>query len=229
MRSLVLAAKDGAFIGSEEELLAQLGFSRSTVRQVSRLLEREGFLRVRRGIGGGYFGSRPDPQMVAKTVGAYLETLDMDAEDVTTIASVLWIEVLRKAAGVRNKEAKALAAAFRERVLAIKPDATFSKVRELEQESRRAIFDLVNSRYIELIFAINIEFAIRRMTAHDDLDNSAIQREFVRAWRDAKLLELDAIAEGDIELGVMAAKHIRNIWHKRVFTHADGPPTTSRG
>jgi GntR family transcriptional regulator, transcriptional repressor for pyruvate dehydrogenase complex len=222
LRSLVLASKNGAFIGSEDELLTKLGFSRSTVRQVSRLLEREGFLRVRRGIGGGYFGSRPDAAMIAKTVSSYLETLDMDAQDVTTIASALWVEVLRKAAALGNREAKTLAAGFRERVLAIKPNAGFDKVLELEQESRSAIFNLVKGRYIELIFAINTEFAARRMTALDDLDNSAIQREFVRAWRDAKLLELSAIADGDVELGVLAARHIRNIWHKRVWTHPGG-------
>jgi GntR family transcriptional repressor for pyruvate dehydrogenase complex len=220
LRALVLASKDGAFIGSEDELLAKLGFSRSTVRQVSRLLEREGFLHVRRGIGGGYFGSRPDAASIAKTVSAYLETLDMDAQDVTVIASALWVEVLRKAATVRNETAKSLSAAFRERVLAIKPSATFEQVLALEQESRGAIFDLVKSRYIELIFAINTEFAGRRAAPHDDLDDSAIQREFVRAWRDAKLLELSAIADGDVELGIMAARHIRNIWHKRVWTHA---------
>jgi GntR family transcriptional repressor for pyruvate dehydrogenase complex len=221
LRSIVLASKDGAFIGSEDVLLAKLGFSRSTVRQVSRLLEREGFLRVRRGIGGGYFGSRPDAVTIAKTVSAYLETLDMDAQDVTVIASALWVEVLRKAAAVRNKTAKTLAANFRERVLAIKPNATFSEVRALEQESRTAIFNLVKSRYIELIFDINTEFARKRMAPHSDLDNSAIQREFVHAWRDAKLLELSAIADGDVQLGIMAARHIRNIWHQRVWTHSD--------
>jgi DNA-binding GntR family transcriptional regulator len=222
LRSMVLASKDGACLGSEDELLAKLGFSRATVRQVSRLLEREGFLRVRRGIGGGYFGARPDALTIARTVSAYLETLDMDAQDVTTIASALWVEVLRKAAAVRTEEARTLAIGFRERVLAIKPDATFDKIVELEQDSRSAIFNLVKSRYIELIFAINTEFANRRMTPHDDLDNSEIQREFVLEWRDAKLLELSAIADGDVELGVMAARHIRNIWHKRVWTHSGG-------
>lgn len=219
LRAIVLAEKNGTCLGSEDELLAKLGFSRATVRQVSRLLEREGFLRVRRGIGGGYFGSRPDAVSVAKTVSAFLETLDMDAQDVTVIASALWVEVLRKAAGVRSEASSALANTFRARVLQVKPDATFGEILKLEQESRSAIFSLVNSRYIELIFAINTEFAGRRSAPHDDLDDSSVQREFVQAWRDAKLLELSAIADGDVDLGTMAARHIRNIWHKRVWTH----------
>jgi GntR family transcriptional repressor for pyruvate dehydrogenase complex len=220
LRAIVLASEDGALIGSEDVLLAKLGFSRSTVRQVARLLEREGYLRVRRGLNGGYFGSRPDRATIASTVSAYLETLDMDAQDVTVIASALWVEVLRKAAAVRTEAARALADAYRERVLAIKPDASFAEVRTLEQESRSAIFELVKSRYIELIFDINMAFARRRFPPPSDMDDSADHPKFVRAWRNAKLMELSAIADGDVELGVMAAHLIRKIWHERVWTRA---------
>jgi GntR family transcriptional repressor for pyruvate dehydrogenase complex len=217
LRAIVLESEDGAFIGSEDVLLEKLGFSRSTVRQVARLLEREGFLRVRRGINGGYFGSRPDAVMIARTVSAYLETLDMDAQDVTVIASALWVEVMRKAAAVRSEAAKALADAYHERVLAITPEASFEEVRTLELASRTAIFGLVKSRYIELIFDINTAFARTRFAPSSDMDDSTAHREFVRAWRNGKLMELNAIAEGDVELGVMAARHIRKIWQERVW------------
>ena len=66
LRSIVLESDNGALIGSEDMLLEKLGFSRSTVRQVARLLEREGYLRVRRGINGGYFGSRPDAATIVE-------------------------------------------------------------------------------------------------------------------------------------------------------------------
>src|SRR4029077_10990064 len=132
LRAIVLESENGALIGSEDMLLDKLGCSRSTVRQVARLLEREGLLRVRRGINGGYFGSRPDVVTITNTVSAYLESLDMDARDVTVIASALWVEVLRKAASVRTEAARELADAYRQRVLAIKPDASFADVRTLE-------------------------------------------------------------------------------------------------
>lgn len=218
LRAIVLESENGALIGSEDMLLDKLGFSRSTVRQVARLLEREGFLRVRRGINGGYFGARPNVVTITKTVSAYLETLDMDARDVTVIASALWVEVLRKAASVRTEAARELADAYREHVLAIKPEAPFADVRTLELESRAAIFELVESSYIELIFDINTAFARRHFAAPSDMDNTATHRKFIRAWRNAKLMELSAIGEGDIELATMAARHTRSIWHKRVWT-----------
>jgi GntR family transcriptional regulator, transcriptional repressor for pyruvate dehydrogenase complex len=219
LRAIVLQSEDGALIGSEEMLLEKLGFSRSTVRQAARLLEREGYLHVRRGINGGYFGSRPDVRSIANTVSAYLETLDMDARDVTVIASVLWIEVLRKAASVRTEAARSLAETFRERVMGIRPDASFAEVRAVELDSRAAIFDLAKSRYVQLIFDINAAFATRRFLPPSNMDGSAAHRKFVRAWRNAKMMELSAISEGDVELAIMAGRHSRYIWHKRVWTH----------
>jgi GntR family transcriptional repressor for pyruvate dehydrogenase complex len=106
LRSIVLSADEGALLGSEETLISRLGVSRATVRQVARLLEREGLLRVRRGINGGYFAARPDLQTIETTVSAYLEMLHTEPEDVTSIASALWVEVLRRAVAGRARKPK---------------------------------------------------------------------------------------------------------------------------
>lgn len=217
-REVVLAAKEGAFLGSEDEIIAQLGASRSTLRQAARLLEREGLLRVKRGINGGYYGVRPDENTIQTAVSAYLETLDMSYEDVTAVASVLWVEVLRRAASLNNEAARKVAKYHRQKVLEVDHDATFHDVVEVEQESREAIFNLVKSRYIQLIFHINASFSVGRFPLAATRDGTPKHREFVDEWREAKLLELSAIANGDPELGMMAARHIRNIWHSRFWS-----------
>lgn len=219
-RTRALAAAEGALLGSEDTLVQALGASRATVRQVARLLEREGLLKVRRGINGGYFAARPDVDTIEQAVSSYLATLDMDAQDVTTIASVLWVEVLRKAAGVRTEAARAMAGEFRERVAAVRADAPFSEIVQVEQESRTAIFELIKARYIELIFQINVAFAQKRFAASREME-AGEHRAFVHAWRNAKLMELEAIADGDPELGMMAARHSRTLWHQRVWRGAD--------
>jgi DNA-binding GntR family transcriptional regulator len=218
-RAMSLDAEEGALLGSEDTLVQALGVSRATVRQVARLLEREGLLKVRRGINGGYFAARPDVDTIEQAVSAYLVTLDMDAQDVTTIASVLWVEVLRKAAGRRSAAAREMVEAFRARVAAVRPDAPFSEIVQLEQDSRTAIFDLIKARYIELIFQINVAFAQKRFAAAPEMDPGE-HRAFVHAWRNAKLMELEAIADGDPELGMMAARHIRTLWHQRIWRDA---------
>jgi DNA-binding GntR family transcriptional regulator len=98
----------------------------------------------------------------------------------------------------------------------LKQDASFAEILAIEQDFRKAIFTLSNSRYVELIFQINSVFAWQHFRSGAELDETPEHIEFVKAWRSAKLLEIGAVADGDTELASMAAKHARNIWHSRL-------------
>jgi DNA-binding FadR family transcriptional regulator len=228
LRTLVLDAPDGSLIGSEEGLIALLGCSRSTVRQVARLLEREGLLRVRRGINGGYFGSRPDAGTIETTVSSYLETLDFDPRDIAIMASALWIEAVRKAAGAGSAEREDVAGPLQKRIKALKDTATFAEVRDLERHTQDEIFRLGKSNYIKLIFDINSTFSRRKFSTPIHDDDSPMHLRFVQRWRDAKLLEVNAIAIGDQELAALAGVHSRKVWSRRlnmrIFPDDQFPP-----
>lgn len=217
LRAIVLEAEEGALIGSEEALVAQLSCSRATVRQVARLLEREGLLRVRRGINGGYFGTRPDAGTIETIVSSYLAALDMDASDVTILASTLWVEAVRKAARADPAIIAPVVARLRRKLNAIPVSASFAAVREVEMETQAEIFQLSNSAYIKLIFDINVAFSRRRFPSSPVIDDDSPEHVvFVRTWKEAKLQELNAISIGDRELAVLAARYSRKIWHGRV-------------
>lgn len=216
LRTIVLDAEDGALIGSEDALVEKLGCSRSTVRQVARLLEREGLLRVRRGINGGYFGTRPDAGTIETAVSAYLETLPMEASDITALASALWVEAVRKAAARKPDEIKPVLAKLRMQVSEIKPDATFDTIRTLELETHEAIFALAGSAYIKLIFDINTAFSRRRFSEPTTDDASSEHTLFVQKWKATRLLELEAIELRDRVLAVSAAQVSRRVWHDRL-------------
>lgn len=49
-------------------------------------------------------------------------------------------------------------------------------------------------------------------------DDSPAHTLFVRAWREATLLHLTTIAEGDVDLAVLAAQHARKVFHNRIWT-----------
>ena len=218
LRAEVLSHEDGAFLGSEDALQAQIGVSRPTMRQAARLLEREGLLRVRRGNNGGYFGARPDPAFIEATVSTYLEVLNAEAEDLTAIASVLWVEVVRKAAARKDNAARSLAPHFRGAVKSLSETAGFTELLALEQKIRREVFDLIKSPYVELIFNINADFARRHFTdPPSSRDNTPEHVAFVEAWRKAKLMELEAISDGDQELAVLAARRTRDLLYRRVW------------
>ncbi len=216
LRQLVLNRDEGSLIGSEDALTSQLGCSRSTVRQVARLLEREGLLLVKRGINGGYFGTRPKAGTIEATVSAYLETLDMQPAEITVLASALWVEAMRMAANRKSEDADVAIAGLRKRLKALPDDAPFRTVRTLELETQSIIFDLANSPYIKLIFDINVAFSRRRFSDPISDNASAEHFTFVRRWRVAKLLELDALELGDQQLAANAARASRRVWHDRL-------------
>ncbi len=223
LRAMSLAGEPGTILGSEDTLVTTLGGARATVRQAARLLEREGLLKVRRGMNGGYFAARPNVGTIETAVSAYLDTLDMDVEDVGVISSLLWVEMLRRAAGLGTDAARATAESFRERVMSVRPDTPFARISLVEDEWRNAIFELTQARYIELIIQINYAFSQRRFAVSENVDPEAHQI-FVRAWRNAKLMEIEAIAAGDPELGALAARHMCRLWHQRIWGTPDVPP-----
>ena len=216
LRVIVLDSGDGELLGNEEALIARLGCARSTMKQVARLLEREGLLCVRRGINGGYFGTRPAAGTIEATVSAYLETLDMDPQDVTIMASALWLEVMRKAASAPSEQVLALIEPLKKRLKAIPDSAAYDEVRALEMDTQAAVFELAKSAYIKLIFDINIAFSRRAFVLPMVGDDEKEHPDFVRTWREAKLLELNALAQGDRELAVIAGRYSRKVWHRRV-------------
>jgi DNA-binding FadR family transcriptional regulator len=216
LRAIILDSEEGVLLGSEEALIARLGCARSTVRQVARLLEREGLLRVRRGINGGYFGARPDAGTIEATVSTYLATLEMDPQDVTIMASALWLEAMRKAAGAPAEEIERLTTPLRKRLKALRDHATYDEVRALEMDSQAVVFELARSNYIKLIFDINVAFSRRAFVLSTPDDESERHFEFVGKWREAKLLELNALVERDRELAVIAGRYSRKVWHRRI-------------
>jgi DNA-binding FadR family transcriptional regulator len=217
LRAMALESDADVMLGSEDMLRQVLQVSRSTLRQVARLLEREGLLRVRRGIGGGYYSARPDLAGIKATISAHLQTLHVEPGDITAVAAALWVELVRQAAALPEAARQEATTALADQVRAMQPGIGFEEIRAVEDANRAALFSLVKSPYVELIFQINLAFAQRHFREPVKEESGEVDRAFLKAWRTAKLLELGAIADGDGELAAMAARHSRNIWHGRVM------------
>jgi GntR family transcriptional regulator, transcriptional repressor for pyruvate dehydrogenase complex len=72
LRDDILTRDEGAWLGSEADMLEHLGVSRPTLRQAARLLESEELLVVRRGVNGGFYSRRPSTEAVARIAAVYL-------------------------------------------------------------------------------------------------------------------------------------------------------------
>lgn len=216
LRDIALASPDGGLIGSEDGIVETLKVSRVTVRQAARLLEREGVLSVRRGINGGYFASRPSVEMVETVVCAYLDTLGLDARHTGGVATALWMETLREAACADRQAARDLVQQLAHELEQLTV-GTIEAVGKFEQESRAKIFGLIEGTYIEVFFRINSAFSRQQVEAQfagGDVVRPKLTNFFAR-WKKAKLMEFEAIAEGDEMLAMMTALHTRKVWLSR--------------
>jgi len=227
LRKLILSRENGSFLGNEDALMGTLGASRNTLRQIARILEREGLLQVRRGISGGYYAVRPDLATIEAAVTGYLHSLDVRVEDATMIASVLWVQSLQRAAAAPSEALQPLVEEFTVRLGKVPEEASFADIVEFEAAFRGEIFELVDSPYIQLIFQINGAFALSCQMLTADPDGAGLQQAFAREWRKAKTLELVALRDGDSELAAIAARRARQVWDKHVLTqHPAGLRTT---
>ena len=65
--------KVGDHLRPEEELTAEFGVARTTLREGLRILESQGLIRIRRGRGGGGVGTQPDLDQLATALAVALQ------------------------------------------------------------------------------------------------------------------------------------------------------------
>src|ERR1700689_783606 len=104
LRDVILAREPGAQIGSLNEVAELLGVGIVTVQQAARILEHEGLLAVRRGPGGGYYGTRPDEAALERSVVAYLRAHGSGYREAAEVMTLLRAELISAAAGCRDPE-----------------------------------------------------------------------------------------------------------------------------
>mgnify|MGYP000411479737 CR=1 FL=1 len=220
LRHMALDTAEGSLLGGEDELVGRLGVSKVTVRQAARLLEREGVLRVRRGLNGGYFAARPSIEMVEAVVCSYLNTMGLDDRYSGTVTTALWQETLRAAAGADRQAVHQLVEHWSAIIRGVPEVGDDAKtISRLEQELRADVLRLIEGEYVELLIRINVAFSrqkvLERLSAGQLGDRDPEhQRLFVQRWKMATLMELAALADGDPEFAAMAARHNRNVWNE---------------
>jgi DNA-binding FadR family transcriptional regulator len=221
LRASILTEADGAFLGSEDVLQAELGIARSTMRQVARVLEREGLLHVRRGANGGYYARRPDIDVIERAASAYLKTESISLKDAITVATLLWPEVVRQAATSQDAAFQSKLLGL-ETILANAPDhLSAANFLALEREVTDAIIALSGSKYIGLIFGIN-----RMFLALVDAEDFRVTPGFVASWKQKLSFQLEAIRRRDEDMAIYAARTFRIFFQDWVETGMRTPPST---
>lgn len=192
LRGIILEREPGEQIGSLNEVAQLLGVGIVTVQQAARILEHEGFLTVRRGPGGGYYGARPDEAALERALSAYLRVHGFGYREALEMMSLLDCEMMPAAAECDNEELLAAT-----RVLIARLDRCDERQERiaLEQDLRLLMLRFIKRPLVELV---------TRVTGHSYRDQQGptlfSSPEDVSIWKEGRRRVLQAILDRDPEL-----------------------------
>jgi DNA-binding FadR family transcriptional regulator len=204
IRSMSLAANVGAWLGGEDELVAQIGVSRPTFRQASKLVEQERLVRVKRGVGGGFFADRPDSAVVTHMTAIYLHTRHASLQDILYANRPLFSSTVRLATENLTPTLRGKLAEFagEERVSIDRKVSTREFVRSARQFASwmaEACGNPLIQLFQEIVLDLSALVGESIWIGHP---------ERIAESRRLRLATIDAILAGNAELAAVAASQI---------------------
>ena len=219
LRRLSMEKDEGAFLGSEEDLIAELGVSRPTLRQASAQVIQENLIAVRRGVGGGYFACVPNSMTVSRMAAIYLQSRKLHLPDILQALKPLRTEIAALAAvhgrGEPNEELARFVEA-EEAELLQDDQPSYRGFLASEREFGRIIADLSKNDVLNLF--LHIVYDLTPYTRRDE-DVWVNHPERVEAYRRQRLQMAKAIRDGDDEIAKVASGRCSNLIDE--WTRAD--------
>lgn len=208
LRDVILAREPGAQIGSLNDVAQLLGVGIVTVQQAARILEHEGLLAVRRGPGGGYYGTRPDEAALERSVATYMRVHGFGYREAFELATLLDYDIIPAAARCSDE-------AFRDAIRAMLERLDSCDTREaraaIELDLRDLLFQVVSSPLMQLMLRQTTRFYKAQTNPPLFLGEAGIA-----AWRSGRRRILEAILKQDEELARFEAERYRNEVVKRL-------------
>ncbi len=205
LRRLSMAKGDGAFLGSEEELIAEFGVSRPTLRQASAQVIQENLIIVRRGVGGGYFACVPNSMTVSRMAALYLQSRALHLPDILLALKPLRTEI----AGLAAEQCRSAPhddldgfIAAEEASLADGSPPTYRGFLSSEREFGHILGELSNNAVLNLF--LNIVYDLTPFTRRDE-DVWVNHPERIESYRQQRIQMAKAIRDGDDEIAKVAS------------------------
>lgn len=160
LRDHIFALEPGTMIGSLHQLARDLEVGIVTLQQAARVLEHEGILEVRRGPGGGYYGSRPDEAALERAIDAYMRVHPATFDEALDMTSLLFNELVAAAAPCADEELRGQLVAL-ERKLEAMPDE-LPTLGAFEIEFQELLFRMVQRPLFEMLTRVTLHYATNR-------------------------------------------------------------------
>lgn len=192
LRDLLFAVPAGTRLGALPELARKFGVGIVTVQQAARILEHEGLLEVRRGPGGGYYGTRPDDAALERAVAAYMRVHPTSFDEAANITSLLFSELVPAAAECRDEP---LRDALRGLAESIEGRNSEAERGAFEEEFQDLLFRMVDRPLFEVLTRVTLRFATTRGTPLIHHSRAGITE-----WKAGRHRIIAAILDQDAEL-----------------------------
>lgn len=221
-------------MGSEDDMIARFGVSRPTFRQAAALLAQEQLLIIKRGVGGGYFASRPKPGAVAHITAVYLQTKQVTVEEIFLAITPLRIELSRLASRCADKklttELGHLIEQDRELDLPKISRGLFDMDEyraflRTEREFGRLLGLMAENRVLHLFLDMIYEF-FAMMSKDDDVYRRDLDR--IQVYRKLRQQLMEAIHNRDEKLAVLYAERAGAALSAWLSEDRDGRTSRSR-
>jgi len=195
LRRLALAAHEGDFLGSEQELQQLTGVSRPTFRQAVRILEQDHLLVKRMGPHGGYYAGRPDPRAAARAAALYLQLESATILDLLEVSHVLHKDMLSRACDCTDADARADLRDFLTSFQEAGEPADYTQFVQYESRFEQLVLAMAGNPVLRLFFQIARKFIDESTATQALISNPAVRR-----MRRIAVLRLgEAILTGDRE------------------------------
>lgn len=202
LRADSLAIEPNTLLGAEDDLIKRYGVSRPTLRQAAGLVVQEQLLKVRRGVGGGYFADRPTVTAVAHMAAVFLQSRNTSMQEILLSIEPIRVELVRLSALNDDPTARAAWESFLEDEHEAEPSYRGFLKRErqfgdlLGQAGQNSVLNLFLQTVLELVAT-----SVRR-----DNDLFVDRPDRVKQATARRVRIIQSILAGDPEIAVLEAR-----------------------
>lgn len=192
LQEMILACEPDTQLGSLREMAKALGVGIVTLQQASRVLEHQGLLEVRRGPGGGYYGTRPDEAALGRFISGFLLAHRSSHHEAIDIITLLDCELMPAAAQCTDETLR-----HEMHVLAESIDSMDTPQQRVtfENEMHDILFRMVDRPLMELLARVTM----RHYTDHPALTFYSGE-EGAGLWKSQRRHIANAILQRDPDL-----------------------------
>jgi len=204
LREDSLGVQPGTLLGQEDDLIARYGVSRPTLRQAAALVGQEQLVKVRRGVGGGYFAERPNFSSVAHMASILLKVRGTRREDMLHAVETIRSEMIVLAAErITPSEAAGLEELLEQDEVVLDVDYSFRRFLRAERQHNEIVGEASGNNVLHLFMQILLDL-VATLRPEDDMLFGKEERYL--AWRAQRNKMLRAILSRDSEIASIEAR-----------------------